>query len=85
MNGIRKTQTSLRVGQTLTVVRWKVPLADGIRFDQSFIGDELELVAIDYPFVKVRLSSVGLEGYIKTLSMDKVELKILDKNFVNIK
>jgi len=85
MNGVKKIQTSLKVGQTVTVVRWKNPLSDGVTFDKSWIGDELELMAIDYPFVKVKLSSVGLKGDIKTLSMDQVELKILNKNFVNIK
>lgn len=85
INGTRGIKPPFKIGQIVTVVRWTVPLSDGVSFDRSYIGDGLEVMAVDLPFIKVKLSCVGLKGYIKTFSLDEVELKVLTKSFANIK
>ncbi len=83
MNGYREVKHPFKVGQIITVLRWKIPLRDGT-FDQSYIGDQLEVMAIDYPFIKVKMNCVGFRGHIKTMSFDKCEFHILNKTFANI-
>ena len=70
----------IKIGQTVTVLGWNTSYKNN-----SYVGDELEVVAIDYPFIKVRMDLVGLGLCIETLDLRVCDFKVLNKNFINVK
>lgn len=65
----------LEKGTFFTVTKW----IDST--DKSYIGDCLEAIEIDHPFVNTRNHEAGL-GYEFTLNLDRVEIRELSKKFV---
>ena len=63
------------VGQSLTVLDW-IPKGS----DNSWVGDELKVVAVQLPFVKVK--DRGIFGTI-TLDTRRVNFMLLNDKFVN--
>ena len=67
----------LKIGQTITVLKW-LPYQDF-----SYVGDELKVVAIQLPLVKVERN--GNSTRLLTLDTRKVELMELNEAFINPK
>jgi hypothetical protein len=85
----------LKVGDWITVLSWK-PVSPPIDYDpcggwgggsgkalvdRSWVGDVLEVLAIDHPFVAVRTIKAGTEFRV-SLDTRQVNLKLLSKEFV---
>lgn len=64
------------VGDIVTIESWN----DG---DRSWVGDPMEVVAIDHPFVCVKFLSNGMyKGHVKTFHKKHVSFKKLSEEFI---
>ncbi|MGI9570579.1 MAG: hypothetical protein ACR2PH_12810 [Desulfobulbia bacterium] len=68
-------KTEITAGQTVTVLKWKK------REDYSYIGDQMKVLAVDFPFVKV-MHPMACLGKI-TLDTRQVEIKVFTDDFAN--
>ncbi len=76
MQLVHNFEDSLKVGDYITVVRWK-----SLR-DNSYCGDVLRVVAIDKPYLVVCCMHGALRGHNISLSLDMVEVKPLTDAYV---
>ena len=69
----------LKVGDMFTVTEWPFSV------DRSFIGDVMEVVVIDYPFVRVFRHTGNIKGFSKkrTLDLNAVNIKKLSQEFID--
>jgi len=77
-------ELSYSVGDEVTVLEWheRTSDLDGRKFkDQSYVGDHLTVLAIDYPFIVVRRRNHFSKDSI-TIDTRKLVLKKLSKEFV---
>lgn len=66
----------ISVGDIVTVKRWKS------FFDRSYVGDLLEVLSVDSPFLCVKRVGRSVVDRPLILSTDEVEIKKLSKEFV---
>lgn len=67
----------LKKGDFFTIKRWTS------HKDNSYLGDCFEVKAIDHPYVRALKHDGAFKGKTMTLSLDRVEIMPLSKEFVD--
>jgi hypothetical protein len=74
-------ESKLKVGMKVTVYEWE-PYPSGVR-DRSYVGEVMEIKAIDHPFVVVERLEDRILNRPMTLDLRMVTLHALSKKFIN--
>ncbi len=84
MKSIELAWDNVEVGQYVTVLAWKPREVDISSQDRSYVGDALQVKAIDLPFVvcEVLKLSTKAQPCIAILNLQGLTLKVLTKEYV---